>query len=111
VIEETLASLVERFNRRVERTPAIREELVGLERTISIHLSDDKNYAVDLKNAQLQNLRTTDADRADLTVSTDRATFLALVSKELGPMKALVTRRLTIAGTLEDKLLLRRLLQ
>jgi len=110
VIEETLASLVERFNRRASTTPAVREELGSLRRTIQVHVTDEGQYAVDLRDGQLQNLRTGRPEHADLTITTDRATFLGLVKREIGPMKALVTRKLRIDGSLEDKLLFRKLL-
>jgi putative sterol carrier protein len=110
MIEETLASLVDRFNRHADRNPAVREELNGLVRTIAVHLTDEGNYAVDLREGHLQNLRSGLAPGADLTITTDEATFLGLVRKDIGPMKALVTRKLSIDGSLEDKLLFRRLL-
>ena len=110
MIEETLASIVERFNRRAATTPAVRDELGSLERTIEVCLTDAGRYAVDLKDGKLQNLRTGAAARADLVVTTDAATFQSLVKREMGPMKALVTRKLRIDGSLEDKLLFRKLL-
>lgn len=110
MIEETLAAVVERFNRHAEKNPAVRTELAGLVRTIRIKLTDAGTYAVDLRDGRLQNLRSDGTGRADLTVTTDLATFNGLVSKEIGPMKALVTRRLAIDGALEDKLLFRKLL-
>ena len=109
MIEETLAGIVERFNRHADRTPAVREELAGLVRTISIHLTDGPSYAVDQKDGHQQNLRS-GQPRADLTITTDSATFEGLVRREIGPMKALVTRKLAIQGSLEDKLLFRKLL-
>jgi putative sterol carrier protein len=109
-VEETLAGLVERFNRHAEHTPAVGEELNGLERTIQIRLTDEATYAVDLTHGRLANLRTTRPAKADLTITTDVATFRGLVQKEIGPMKALVTRKLSIDGSLEDKLLFRKLL-
>ncbi len=110
MIEETLAELVVRFNRHSERTPSVREELAGLERTIAVHLTDGLSYSVDLKDGRLQNLRTSNSKGADVTITTDTVTFHGLVRKEIGPMKALVTRKLTIEGRLEDKLLFRKLL-
>ncbi len=110
MIEETLASLVERFNRHSEKNPAVREELDGVERTIAIRLTDEGNYAVDLKAGRLTNLRAGRVSNADVTITTDTTTFQGLVSKEIGPMKALVTRKLAIDGSLEDKLLFRKLL-
>lgn len=109
-VEETLASLVDRFNRHVERTPSVREELNGLERTIAVRLTDAGSYAVDLRQGKLTNLRSGAPPKPDVAIVTDEATFHALVAKEIGPMKALFTRKLAIEGSLEDKLLLRRLL-
>jgi putative sterol carrier protein len=109
-VEETLASVVERFNRHSDRNPATRQELDGIARTIQIHLTDGGTYAVDLAKGHLGNLRSGQVPTADLRITTDVATFHSLVAKEIGPMKALVTRRLTISGSLEDKLLFRKLL-
>ena len=48
MIEETLASLVDRFNRHAAQNPAVGAELNGIRRTIRICLTDERNYAVDL---------------------------------------------------------------
>jgi hypothetical protein len=109
-VEETLAALVDRFNRHAERTPAMAEELSGIERTIEVRLRDEGTYAVDLRNGRLTDLRTGSPGKSDVRIITDVATFRGLVAKEIGPMKALVTRKLAIEGTLEDKLLFRKLL-
>ena len=109
-VEEKLASLVDRFNRHAERTPGMSEELDGLSRTIQIRLTDGGTYAVDLRKGRLTNLRSGPANGADVRITTDSGTFHALVRKDIGPMKALVTRKLAIEGSLEDKLLFRKLL-
>ena len=109
-VEETLASLVDRFNRHAEHSPGMTEELDGLSRTIQISLTDGGTYAVDLAKGRLRNLRSGHAPRPDVRITTDVGTFQALVRKDIGPMKALVTRKLAIEGTLEDKLLFRKLL-
>jgi len=109
-VEETLASLVDRFNRHAERNPGMAEELHGLARTIQISLTDGGTYAVDLVKGRLRNLRSGSAPKPDVRITTDVGTFHALVRKDIGPMKALVTRKLSIEGSLEDKLLFRKLL-
>ena len=110
MIEETLASLVDRFNRHAEKNPAVGEELKGIERTIALKLSDGGAYSVRLKDGRLGDLSSQAPAHADLTIRTDAATFLALVKREVGPMKALVTGKLAIDGSLDDKLLFRKLL-
>ena len=109
-VAETLTSIMDRFNRHAERTPAVSEELRGLLRTVMVQLTDEGTYSVELRDSRLQNLRPGPIPNPDLTITTDRATFEGLVRKEIGPMKALVMRKLTIQGSLEDKLLFRRLL-
>ncbi len=109
-VEETLASLVDRFNRHAEKNPAMADELKGVERTIEIHLTDGGRYSVDLHAGRLANLRSGATGRPDVRITTDTATFDELVRKEIGPMKALVLRKLTIDGSLDDKLLFRKLL-
>lgn len=110
MIDETLAGIVDRFNRHAERNPGVSEELKGVHRTIAIRLDDGRGYSVELKDGRLQNLTPRAPERADVTIRTDEATFLGLARKEIGPMKALVTRKLTIDGSLDDKLLFRKLL-
>jgi putative sterol carrier protein len=110
MIEETLAGLVDRFNRHAEQNPGLQHELQGVVRVIAIRLTDKGDYALDLRGGKLTDLRSGAPAKADVTITTDEATFLGLVKKEIGPMKALVTRKLVIDGSLEDKLLFRRLL-
>jgi putative sterol carrier protein len=109
-VEETLSSVVDRFNRHAAKNPGTAEELQGVERTIVVRLTDEGTYSVDLHEGRLTNLRTGSNGKADVTITTDAATFRGLVAKEIGPMKALVTRKLAIEGSLEDKLLFRKLL-
>lgn len=109
-VEETLRDIMDRFNRRAAQNPAMAEELAGLRRVVAVRLSDAAAFSVELKDGRLQNLSPGAPASADLTIRTDEATFRALVAREMGPMKALVTQKLKIDGSLEDKLLFRRLL-
>ncbi len=109
-VEEELALLVDRFNRRAETNPAVSEELSGLERTIRLRLTDEGSYAVDLRGGRLGSLRTSATGPADVTITTDVTTFRGLVRKDIGPMKAIFAQKLKIEGSLDDKLLFRRLI-
>lgn len=106
----TIVALVDRFNHHTSKKPKVAEELRGVERTIAVRLRDGGSYAVDLRNGQLENLRSPSPAKVDVSLVTDIATFQGLVHKEIGPMKAIVTGRLKLEGSLEDKLLFRRLL-
>lgn len=109
-VSETLTSLIDRFNRHAATHPKLADELAGLERTIAVRLTDGESYAVDLRGGHLENLRSPSPAKVDVAIVTDVVTFRGLVSKEIGPMKALVLGRLKLEGSLEDKLLFRKLL-
>jgi putative sterol carrier protein len=109
MIEEVLVSVVERFNRHVQKNPAVLKELKDMTRSIEIHFTDGKTYHLALKDAHLSLPAEGDGAKADVKITTDSKTFEGLVNKDIGPMKALFTRKLFIDATLEDKLLLRRL--
>ena len=110
MIEQTLAELVDRFNRHAALTPSVGEELKGIHRTIALKLADGRAFGVELSEGRLGHLTTTMPAKPDVTIRTDADTFLALVRRETGPMKALVTGKLAIDGSLDDKLLFRKLL-
>jgi putative sterol carrier protein len=110
VIEETLVSLVDRFNRHTEKNPGVREELHDLVRIIELHLTDGSTFTLELKGGRLSPPRLGNGAKPNVKITTDTQTFEALVRKDLGPMKAMFSHKLTIDASLEDKLLLRRLL-
>ena len=110
MIEDTLVALVDRFNRHCDQNPGVQEELRGKDRVIELCLQEGENYHLALKGGRLTPPRLGNGSRPDVRILTDSATFEQLVRKEIGPMKALVSRRLQIEASLEDKLLLRRLL-
>ena len=110
MIEDTLVSMVDRFNRHVQKTPGLMNEIKDLTRTIDICLTDGQDFRIFLKEGQLSMPSHQNGGRADVRITTDTSTFEGLVRKDIGPMKAIFTRKLVINASLEDKLLLRRLL-
>lgn len=110
MIEETLVSMVDRFNSHVQKNPAVGQELKDVSRTIELCITDGSTYYLLLKDSHIAIPGEGNGKKPDVKITTDTATFEALIKKELGPMKALVTRKLVIDASFEDKLLLRRLL-
>ncbi len=111
MIEETLKELVDRFNRRVAQEPNVGDELKGLHRVVALKLADGQAFGVELSEGRLAYLTNAMPAKPDVTIRTDAATFLALVRREMGPMKAMVTGKLALDGSLDDKLLFRKLLR
>lgn len=110
MIEDLLVSLVDRFNRHAAQNPGMREDLVGRDRVIQIHFTDAGAFTLELKGGKLSPPRSGNGQNPQVKITTDTATFEGLAKKEIGPMKAMYTGKLKIDASLEDKLLLRKLL-
>ena len=110
MIEDLLVSLVDRFNRRTQENPGVREELQGKDRIIQLNFTDAGAFTMELKGGKLTPPRIGNGVQPQVKITTDTATFQGLVNKEIGPIKAMYSGKLKIDASLEDKLLLRRLL-
>ena len=109
MIEEDLVALVDRFNRHAQKNPAVHNEVKDLVRSIQVKFTDGECYHIELKDGMLSLPGGANGAKPEITITTDTKTFEGLIRKEIGPMKALVTRKLVIDASLEDKILLRRL--
>ncbi|MEM4293710.1 MAG: SCP2 sterol-binding domain-containing protein [Thermoplasmata archaeon] len=110
MIEEIFNQIIQKFNEKASKDAKIREELDGVERRIQIELEDGSVYTTLLKDCKLSPLSKEPFEKPDLRIITTGATIKQLWKKEMGPWKAIVTGRLKIVGTLEDKVRLRKLL-
>ena len=105
-----MKDLAERFNKKAQDDEKLREELKDVSRTIVIEFRDGDSYKIMLQNAQLVDLDKGSFESPDIRVITDTETFEGLISRTIGPMKALATGRLKLVASLEDKLRFRKLL-
>ncbi len=109
-IEEVLGDLIARFNRKASEDEKLRTELEGMTRRIEVEMRDGETYHFLLENSQLVNFSKGKTNEADVRIISDTKSFEALINREMGPMKALVTGKVKIEASLEDKLRLRKLL-
>jgi putative sterol carrier protein len=110
MIEDLLVALVDRFNRHTEKNPAIQDELKGHDRLIQLLFTDAGPFTIELKGGRLSPPRSGNGGNPQVKITTDTHTFEGLARKEIGPVKAMFSGKLKIDASLEDKLLLRRLL-
>ena len=109
-IEETLRTLIARFNSKASEDEKLRTELEGMTRKIEVEMRDGESYNFVLENTQLINFSKGRIDEPDIRIISDTKSFEALINREMGPMKALVTGKVRIEASLEDKLRLRKIL-
>ena len=109
-VEGVLKDLMERFNRKAGEDQKLRDELRDVTRSIAVEMRDGESYHFLLKESQLVDLTKGAADSPDIKIISDTETFEGLISRRIGPMKALATGKLKLEASLEDKLRIRKLL-
>jgi putative sterol carrier protein len=102
-LEELLNNAIDTFNRKAETDTKLRCEVDGKVRRAFIELTDAEGYSFVLENCRIGPLLKGRQVEPDIHITTDSATLEALMKKEMGPMKALVTKRLKLTKiSMED---------
>ncbi|MCX8173994.1 MAG: SCP2 sterol-binding domain-containing protein [Thermoplasmata archaeon] len=110
MIEQIFNQIIQKFNEKASRDARMRAELEGVERKIQIELDDGRIYSTLLKDCKLTQLSKGGVENPDLRIISSETTVKQLWNREIGPWKAMVTGKLKIIGSLEDKVRLRKLL-
>ena len=106
-VRELLEKAIEEFNKKVEEDERVAKELEGMERMIVVRLNDDGAYHFLLKDKRAGPLQEGDVE-GDIEIISDSETLIALFNREMGPMKAIATKRLKINASLQDMLRIRK---
>ena len=108
MVEELLREAIARFNAKAREDPELASELAGISKKIQVELEDGGSYHFVLEDASVSELREGGIDSPDIRIVASSDTLRRLWSKELRIMKALVTKKLQVKGSMEDLLRLRR---
>ena len=108
-IKQILEEKVSEFNTRIKDEPKFSGVIEGKERSICISVTDGANYTTNLKDMQLDPFTETDDTSKDLVVTATTEVLLALINKEMSPIKAYMTGELKVKASLTDMLLLKKL--
>jgi putative sterol carrier protein len=108
-MEETLLNVIDKFNDRAAKDEKLQKELDGVSRKIMMEFTDGKSYHFLLDDTKISDFGEGDIDSPDITIISDTQTIQMLFNKEMGPMKALATKRLKLKGSLQDMLKIRKL--
>ncbi len=108
-MEEQLRSMIDKFNSKAETDEKMQKELEGVERSIVLILTDDKTYSFHIRDQRIRDFAKGELEDPDIRIVSDSQTLKALINGEMGPMKALATKKLQIKASLEDMFRLRKL--
>jgi putative sterol carrier protein len=107
-VRELLEAAVAKFNAKASSDAGLQKELEGVVRKILLDVKDGAKYHFVLENKRVDGVRDGPVEAPDITVSADEATLRALLTGEIGPMKAWATNRLRVKGSLDDVLRIRK---
>jgi putative sterol carrier protein len=103
MLEDEMKKMVDNFNKKAETDPKLQEELKGKVRQVFIELTDMEGFRFMLRDERIKDFARGKPESPDIHITTDSVTMEALMKKEMGPMKALVTKRLKLTKiSMED---------
>ncbi|UCE45867.1 MAG: SCP2 sterol-binding domain-containing protein [Methanobacteriota archaeon] len=107
-MEDLIRGAIDRFNAKARDNAELADELRGVSKLIQVELEDGDVYHFKLENGVVDTLEMGAVDDPDIRVIASADTLRRLWSKELRVMKAIVTKKLQVKGSMEDLLRLRR---
>lgn len=107
-IQFKIQEMIDKFHRKMEKDENIRKQVENIHKSLNIDLDSEK-YSFVLDHAKIQGFKEGLLDEADITLISTPENLVALIDGELRPMKAYVTKKITIKGKFEDLLYLKKL--
>jgi putative sterol carrier protein len=108
LLERLLNEAIDKFNAKAAEDAALARELEGVRKTVQVEVEDGEWYHFVLENSRVGELLHGPVDNPDIRVIASTETLTKLWTKELRVMKAFVTKRLQVKGSIEDLLRLKK---
>lgn len=113
VLEERVRHLVDKANAKMASDEKMRKDVINLKKTFNVILTGetpgaDENYSFRLENAEIVDFKCEPVEKADVTLKCSTANMVKLLDGDLRPMKAYVTKKISISGNIQDLLILRK---
>ena len=93
-IKQILEEKVSEFNSRIKDEPKFSGVIEGKERSICISVSNGDSYVSNLKDMKLEEFKESEDTSKDLVVTATSDVLIALINKEMSPIKAYMTGEL-----------------
>ena len=106
-MEDSIQTLIGKFHRKMENDEEAKREVMPIKKTINIDLGTE-HYSLKLENAQINGFKPQMVDGADIVLITTPESLQGLIDGTLRPMKAYVTKKITVKGKIQDILFLKK---
>jgi putative sterol carrier protein len=110
-LEEILNEWLRKAKNKKETDEKMNEDLKDFDGVFQLDITDGDSYYVELSKGDVGDLIKGKADNPRLTVTSDSATIKALMTGEMGAMKAFALRKIKLNGSFEDIIRLRKFLK
>ncbi len=108
-MEEQIKGLIDKFNNKMNKDEATRDEVKHLKKTFTLDLDTEK-YSFKLENAQMFDFKAEAAPESDVTVTCTPENLQKLIDGDLRPMRAYLTKKIKIEGKIQDLMFLKKFL-
>ena len=99
--------MIDKFHRRMEKDEKARADVEPIVKTFNVDLGEE-TYCMKLEHAQIVEFKEGLYDDADILLKTTPEYLDALIEGTLRPMRAYVTKKITVKGKIEDIMHLRK---
>jgi putative sterol carrier protein len=105
--KDMIQGLIDKFHSKMEKDENARAEVARLSKSFNID-TGGSGYSLRLEDARIVSFDDALLDGADVTLAVSEDDLRSLIDGSLRPMRAYVTKRIRIAGSLEDLMFLRK---
>ncbi|MFA6804895.1 MAG: SCP2 sterol-binding domain-containing protein [Candidatus Methanomethylophilaceae archaeon] len=106
-MHDQIQTLIDKFHRKMEKDEEARKEIEPITKTFNIDLGTEQ-YSMKLENAQIKDFKDSALEDADVTLTTTPENLQALIDGTLRPMKAYVTKKISLKGKIQDVMFLKK---
>ena len=106
-MEAQIKALVDKFNKKMAEDEKTRDEVKHLKKTVNIDLETEK-YSLKLEDAKMFDFKAELIEGADVIVTSTPENFQKLLDGDLRPMRAYLTKKITIKGKIQDLMFLKK---
>ena len=110
-MEDVLKEWLSKAKSRMETDEKMKDDLKDFDGVFQLDITDGESYYIAINAGEVGDLTKGKADAPRLTVVSDTKTLTALLTGEMGAMKAFALRKIKLNGSFEDIIRLRKFLK
>ncbi|NLL94828.1 MAG: SCP2 sterol-binding domain-containing protein [Thermoplasmatales archaeon] len=107
-LEPVFLEYIEKFRKRMAEDEKAREKVRPVVKTVNFDLGEEA-YSFRLEDADIHDFAPRLLEESDITITSKPEHIKALIDGDLRPMRAYLTKKISVKGKLEDLMHLREL--